>query len=217
MTAAGRLELEQRTRRPRGSLSREEILDATQRLVEERGLPKLSMQGLADQLHAGVNSVYTYFPSKAALLDALAGQIVHDLRKKLPPIGAGPWDEELVDYFVAFRNLLLDETAYLELIAYGPAALVHRALSAASQRRLEEGLDLLAAAGLDRPAALRGFAACLNYTRGFVVLERGGQHGYDGAVSVASEHAEVAQFDALDDEQFVDGLRLLVRGIGAEE
>jgi TetR/AcrR family tetracycline transcriptional repressor len=211
-----RLDLEKRTRRPRGSLSREEILDATRQLVEERGLPKLSMQGLADQLHAGVNSVYTYFPSKAALLDALAGSVVHDLRTKLPPIGTGPWDEELVEYFVEFRNLLLEETAYLELIAYGPAALVHRALSAASQRRFEEGLDLLGAAGLDRPAALRGFAACLNYTRGFVVLERGGQHEYGEISSAAREHAEVAQFDALDDEQFIDGLRLLVRGIRAD-
>src|SRR5271168_1493138 len=90
------------TRRARGSLSREEILDAAQELVEAQGLQQLSMPALAKQLKSGVTSIYWYFRSKDDLLEALTDRVTRDMYLKLPPIGDGAWDDELVDYFTAF-------------------------------------------------------------------------------------------------------------------
>src|SRR6202050_309032 len=106
------------TRRARGSLSREEILDGAQELVEAQGLQQLSMPALAKQLKSGVTSIYWYFRSKDDLLEALTDRVTRDMYLKLPPIGDGAWDEELVGYFTAFRNLLEATPIYREVFAY---------------------------------------------------------------------------------------------------
>lgn len=203
-------------RRARGSLSRQEILDAAADLVERQGLQRFSMPTLAAQLGCGVASIYKYFPHKRALLEALANRAVDDIGGQLPPTGDGPWDVELMAYFREFRAVLLSRALYLELVAYGPASVVHHALTTAAQRRFEDGLALLRAAGLDRAAALDTFASCLNYTRGFVLLEQRGRGADEPIEQVPRDAsaAELAGLDVLGDERFLHGLRLLVAGIG---
>src|ERR1700734_3509682 len=71
------------TRRPRGSLSREEILDGARELVEAHGLQQLSMPALAKQLKSGVTSIYWYFRSKDDLLEALTDRVTRDMYLKL--------------------------------------------------------------------------------------------------------------------------------------
>jgi len=208
-------------------LSRDEILDAALQIVESDGLPRLSMPALADRLESGVTSIYWYFENKEALLAALAERVAHDLHRLLPPVGTGRWTDELVHYFAAYRDLLREHTAYLELVAYGPAATMHYALTRTAQRRLDDGLDLLVGAGLDRTAALEAFAACNNYTRGFVVLEQATLVSGAGISPVVPngtqldnqlEQAwdrELHVFDTFGDQQFRYGLQLLVAGIEA--
>jgi len=50
-----------RQRRGRGSLSREEILEAALTVVREEGVEKLSMRRIADRLQCSVASPYAYF------------------------------------------------------------------------------------------------------------------------------------------------------------
>jgi TetR/AcrR family tetracycline transcriptional repressor len=208
-----RVDTAPRRRRARGSLSRHEILDAALHVVETRGLRLLSMPTLARQLGSGATSIYKYFPSKEALVEALATQVVQDIRQRLPPIGVRKWDVELFGYFSSFRELLATHRAYLELVAYGPAAFVHLALTEDARRRLDDGLDLLATAGLDRRAAIEAFTACLNYTRGFVLLaSRATVPGRPGS----AWDADLRIIDVFDADQFSHGLRLLIAGIRAE-
>lgn len=203
-----------RRRRARGSLSRQEILEAAREIVERDGLRQLSMPTLAAQLKSGVTSIYWYFRSKDALVDALAQQVLSDVHQQVPPIGDGPWDQELITYFEAFHDLLQALPAYREVVAYGSGFIVYSALTRGAQRRLEAGLDLLVRAGLPREQAIGYFGACLNYTRGFVVLQQGMQQR--PAREAAAQPDPIAELNQVDDDHFRHGLRLLVRGIHAD-
>jgi AcrR family transcriptional regulator len=216
-----------KSRRARGSLSEEEILEGAKELVERYGLHELSMPALARQLNSGVTSIYWYFRSKDDLLQALTDQVTREMYRALPPVGDGPWDEELIEYFAVFRDLLADTPIYREVFAYRPRLLFVRAAMGRSMlRRLEAGLHLLTSAGLTPEQAADAFNACSNYTRGFGVLE----HGLPSEDADETETAALHRFDPeefptlsqledfehvmwLDDEQFRVGLRLLVEGI----
>lgn len=214
-----------RTRRARGSLSREEILSAAREIVERDGLRQLSMPTLAKHLKSGVASIYWYFRNKEDLVDALAGLVLHDIHQQLPPAGDGPWDDELIAYFAAFRELLLSLPAYREIVAYAPGSIAHSRLTGAAQRRLDEGLHLLTLAGLSHQAATDAFAACLNFTRGFVTMEQGvivsdaaraATEAASSTGSLTGRDRDVAYLNEVGEQQFMRGLRLLVRGISAE-
>lgn len=161
-----------RARRARGSLNAEKILAAAQKIVDRDGLAQLSLPALARRLRAGVTSIYWYFPSKDALIAALAVRVGKELLLRLPPIGDGPWADELVRYFGAFRDLMRSTPVYREVLAYrGESLLVDAAMGSAVLRRMEAGLGLLTRAGLSADDAAVAFNACTNYTRGFVVME----------------------------------------------
>ena len=59
--------------RPRSETSRQAILDAANRLVLNDGYANVTMQSIADAAHAGKQTLYRWWNSKAAIvLDALA-------------------------------------------------------------------------------------------------------------------------------------------------
>jgi AcrR family transcriptional regulator len=203
-----------RRRRARGSLSEDEILDAAVAIVEAEGLRALSLPSLARRIGSGVTSIYSYFGSKDALLDALARRVLSDVHQQLPPIGDGPWQDELVAYFVAFHDLMQELPAYREVVAYGSAYINHAHLTRGAQKRLRAGTDLLVGAGLSSRAAAQAFNACLNYSRGFVALQQGvadRSAGVDGEAVTS----DLGAFNRVDDASFRHGLRLLVAGIAA--
>lgn len=214
-------------RRARGSLSPDEILDGAQELVERHGLQQLSMPALAKHLKSGVTSIYWYFRSKDDLLEALTDRVTRQMYRALPPVGDGPWDEELIEYYVAFRQLLEDTPIYREVFAYRARLLFLRAAMGQSMmRRLEEGLSLFTRAGLTPDQAAEAHNACSNYTRGFVILEHGleSEDGDEDATGTMLRLdpaqfptlSQLTDFDKvmwLDDEQFRFGLRLLVEGV----
>lgn len=221
-------------RRARGSLSQGEILDGAQQLVEQSGLQQLSMPALARYLKSGVTSIYWYFHSKDDLLEALTDKVARELHDRLPPVGDRAWDEELTDYFVAFRNLIEKNTVYREVFAYRKRFVFQRSIMAPSLlARLEEGLRILVGVGLTSDQAIDAFNACSNYTRGFVVLEHGlaaeeegGDPGADGRAlvrsldetrfPVLSRVGDPDQVMGMDDHQFHAGLLLLLDGIRQE-
>jgi AcrR family transcriptional regulator len=216
-----------RTRRARGSLSEGEILDGAQYLVEQYGLQQLSMPALAKHLGSGVTSIYWYFRTKDELLRAVTDRVTRQMYRALPPIGDGPWESELLEYFVAFRQVLEATPIYREVFAYRARMLFAQAAMGPSMfRRLEAGLELCTRAGLTPQQAAEVFNACANYTRGFVVLA----HGRDpdpaeAATGRALPRLDPARFPNLGqlpdlstvmsfgDEQFMVGLRLLISGV----
>src|SRR5690348_9131896 len=73
-----------RTRRPRGSLTREQVVDAALALADQDGLDALTMPTLARRLECGVMTIYGYIDSKEDLLDAIAQRGLRDLRLPRP-------------------------------------------------------------------------------------------------------------------------------------
>ena len=71
-------------RRPRGSLTRQQVVDAALLLADSRGLEALTMPNLARQLDCGVMTIYGYIDNKEDLLDAIALRGLADLRLPRP-------------------------------------------------------------------------------------------------------------------------------------
>lgn len=63
---------------------RAEIIDCARELIEERGLAKTSVQGIAERMGVTRTLFYHYFPSKdeltSAVLDTYVGEFVEALR-----------------------------------------------------------------------------------------------------------------------------------------
>jgi AcrR family transcriptional regulator len=219
-------------RRARGSLSQEEILDVAKALVETEGLAALNMPALARALNSGVTSIYWYFRSKDELVTALTDKVAREMYRGLPPVGEGAWDDELCDYFAAFRQLLNETPIYREVFAYRSQSLYQDgALAPGLLRRLEAGMEVLMRTGMAPADAAALMRACSNYTRGFVLLEHGiaAERSVEApdvtevsaAAMVAADAerypalAAIPMLDAmfeLDDSDFINGLRLLVEG-----
>ncbi len=209
-------------RRARGSLSGDEILDAAQRIVEDRGLAELSMPVVAKELNSGVTSIYWYFRNKDDLLQALTDRAARQHFRGLPPVGDGSWDYEFVEYFAAYRELLDRVPVYREILTFRTRFAFSRSIVARAMiRRLEAGLELLVEAGLTPDVAAQVYMSCAQYTNGFVILE----HGYRSTVaddgdgtSVGADRGTpaVRRGQQLDDAQFRFGLNLIVDGICAE-
>jgi AcrR family transcriptional regulator len=213
-------------RRPRGSLSHGEIVEVARRIAERSGLDALSMTAVAEALGTSVPSIYWYVEGRDGLLDALTAQLSDEIDGALPAIGGGPWEDEVLEYFVASRRLLVETPIYRQAFAYRTRSMVLRAGGGATMRhRLADGLALLLDAGLSPERAADLLNACVNYTRGFIVLEHGlnAEDVEDEDISPirrldAGTYPILSQFECfeqamwLDDEQFRAGLRLIVRG-----
>ena len=169
-----------RRRRARHSLSRDEILDAAVALAETEGLNQLSMPALARRLQCAAMSIYKYFRNKDDLLDALAHRVVHDLHGRLPPVGDGPWNVELVAYFVAVRERMENFAAWREIVLYAPTAAVRAVLGDDATRwrdpawQRQVGREL-AALGIDVALVVKGAG------QGGLVFATGGARQWMGA------------------------------------
>src|SRR5215210_7812840 len=92
-----------RTRRPRGSLSREVILDAAEE-VAAQGFGALTMRAVAGRLGAVPMALYNHFATKDALVDALLDRVLGRFEPEPP---TGDWAEDLRRFARAHRRLLV--------------------------------------------------------------------------------------------------------------
>src|SRR3954465_5122971 len=93
-----------RTRRPRGSLTPEVILDAAE-AVAAHGFDKLTMRAVAARLDAVPMALYNHFATKDELVDALLDRVLS--RFEAEP-AAGDWTKDLRRFARAHRRLLVE-------------------------------------------------------------------------------------------------------------
>jgi TetR/AcrR family tetracycline transcriptional repressor len=152
-----------RRRRPRGSLVREQVVDAALALADQEGLEALTMQNLARRLDCGVMTLYGYVDSKEDLLDAVALRGLGDLRLPRPL----PTDSEaiLASWGRALRLTLIEHPSL-------PVIFLSRAvIGSGILRGLEALLGPLGRAGIPPAAGVHAVYAVLTYTTGFVAWE----------------------------------------------
>jgi AcrR family transcriptional regulator len=95
---------------------RDEIVIATQRLVETKGYERLTIQDILDDLRISKGALYHYFDSKAALLEALVQRMLDEALRLLLPIAQDPHLtalEKLQHYFAAFFRWRTDRREVL--------------------------------------------------------------------------------------------------------
>jgi AcrR family transcriptional regulator len=147
-------------------LSRERIVDAAVRYVDHDCLARLSMRRLGAELGVEAMSLYRYFPSKAALLDAVVCRLLSDLA--LPGAdGGGPWEDAVRGYARSFRSIAAAHPHLVPLLAtIGPAsptlATVERRMTGVWR---DAGFEPAVAA--DAQSAMQGYlmGSCLRDTR----------------------------------------------------
>ena len=70
---------EPRSRGPRSSLSRAQIVKVALRIADEEGLEAVSIRRIAMQLRSGAMSLYHYFDSRDELLDLMSDAVAADM------------------------------------------------------------------------------------------------------------------------------------------
>jgi AcrR family transcriptional regulator len=152
-------------RRPgnRAGLGSEQVLAAARELVLSHGTEPLTMRRLADHLGVAPNTLYSHYPNKAALMDAVLDSLLGDI--ELPDLTGVDWRDGLVLIMDESRKLLLSHTDLLPL-------LFSRPMRGPNVVRLAEAsLSLLARGGVDGPKAVLALRALLMLTFGWVAIE----------------------------------------------
>jgi AcrR family transcriptional regulator len=102
---------------PTASTTRETLLDAALRLLEERGPGALRIRDLAEAAEQSTMGVYTHFGSKQGLLEQL---YLHGFRRLEERLSSVPSDgqgrQELLSFALAYRTFALDSEALYGLM-----------------------------------------------------------------------------------------------------
>ncbi|WP_332760614.1 TetR/AcrR family transcriptional regulator [Pseudarthrobacter sp.] len=156
-----------RSRRPRNSLTVEEILDVAERVAVE-GIETLTIRAVATELESSPMALYRYFSTKDELVDALLNRV---LGRMEPPSESASWIRDLGVFARNHRDMLNQhQWAVTALFAHpvpGPNALP---IGEWALRILERG-------GISGDAAVATFSGIIGLNYGwasFVVARSGG-------------------------------------------
>jgi AcrR family transcriptional regulator len=134
---------------------RNEILDVAERLISTKGYEQMAIQDIVDELQIAKGTVYHYFDSKIAVLEALVERMGDRVEQLLLPIvhdqSAGALDK-LLRYFAAIdhmkraqQRLMLE---FMRIWYDDENAIVHRKLYRASVKRFTPWLSQLIQQGV---------------------------------------------------------------------
>jgi AcrR family transcriptional regulator len=152
-----------RQRRPRGSLTREAVVEAALHLADQQGIEALTMPNLARHLDCGVMTIYGYVAGKEDLLGAIAQIGLRDLRLPQPPPDLV--DQLLIAWGRSLRQTLLAHPSLPMIFLSQPV------IGAAIFRGVEALLARLSRAGMAPAAGVHAIYAVLIYASGFVAWE----------------------------------------------
>ncbi len=151
-------------------LDADEIVEAAIVILRERGLDAVSMRNVADRLGVSPMPLYTRVGNKAALIDAVADQLLADLA---PPTGDGEsWPGYAERWCRQLRSRL----------KLAPDSRLY--LGAARDAYVEASRPLIAAMreeGLSGDAAVQACRLLMWATVGFVAMEQGSSLHAPGA------------------------------------
>lgn len=198
-----------RRRRPRGSLSREQVVEAALRITDDMGLDALTMPSLASRLDCGVMTLYGYVKSKDQLLDAVAQLGLRDLKLARPlPVDVGGI---LMAWGRALRRTLLDHPSlpviFLSRTVVGPGIL----------HGVEALLGPLRQAGMEPAVAVHAIYAVLIYTIGFVAWEIPRTRAQSDTVYASTWRREAANLPSAEIPLVLGVLDRLPRVAGGEQ
>lgn len=151
----------QRSRGRPPSLSDQDVVDAALDLTATVGFDNLSMRALARSLDVPTMTIYSYVPSREALLELVIGHILGEIA--LPEPDEGRWDLRL-------RSLLRDARRVLGSHP-GVASKLGDSGTEEGARLAQAVLDILREAGFGPEAAALCFATLYTFMTGQIDLD----------------------------------------------
>jgi AcrR family transcriptional regulator len=134
---------------------RNEILDATQRMLYTKGYDQIAIQDILDELKISKGAFYYYFASKSAMLEALTERMIDQAEPLLSPIIQDPHLpalEKLQRYFDTAARWKTDQKDYLLALLRGwyadENAIVRQKVYATGVRRLTPMLAVIIHQGI---------------------------------------------------------------------
>jgi TetR/AcrR family tetracycline transcriptional repressor len=143
------------------ALTREEIVQAALRLLDDEGLDGVTLRALADRLGVSAPTLYWHVRNKQELLDLMAEAIAASSAgdDDLAPRPGEPWWEWLHRRFREFRGALLSRRdAALVVAGNRPSPDI--------ADRIEQLVGMLVVAGFTPPEALRFLLVLGTYATG---------------------------------------------------
>jgi AcrR family transcriptional regulator len=201
-------------------LTRGRIITKAIELLEAEGVEAVSMHRLATELGCSVMCLYHHVPSKCALLDGVADQVISAI--EVTPMPDQSWEERLHAQARAVRKVA---RTYPRSVL---AAVSRRPTSARILRPAENALSALTDAGFGAEDAVAIVRAFLAYIAGSIVREVGvapGLAGGEGGTTArpslrAAEFPQITQLSAQQrasnpEADFEFGLALLLQAAAA--
>jgi len=166
---------------PRTPLSRERVLTVGVALAHREGIESLTMRRLADELGAGVMSLYHYVPNKEVLLDGMVDIVFAEIEL---PATDGDWKD-------AMRRRAHSTRAALNRHRWAVGLMESRMNPGPASVRLHNAvLGCLREAGFSIELTIQAYSVQDAYIYGFALQEKG--LPFDdaaGSTAVAEEHA----------------------------
>ncbi len=103
-----------RKQRPRGSITRDAVVNAALTVTDRDGVERLTIRAVADALGAPPMSLYTHFANKSELLDLMYAEIA---RRAYLYEGHESWQSELLALAHRIRSLLTEHPHWTPLLA----------------------------------------------------------------------------------------------------
>jgi TetR/AcrR family transcriptional regulator, tetracycline repressor protein len=161
-------------------LSRERILAAALRLIDQSGLDALSMRKLGTELGVDPMSIYHYFPNKDALLLAVVQDVFASMR--VPP-PTGPWKQRVRKWADAYRDVAVAHPHLVLQIVSNPSAV------AVAAAHVNESLyGALEKSGLPAKTVVRAADLIVDYVNGSVLaVASDTDHDVDATAALRAE------------------------------
>lgn len=213
------------TARPRERLTRERVIGAALRIMDDEGVEAVTMRRVAREVGVEAMSLYNHVADKEDLLDGVCARVMADFRF---PEEEGDWVETTRHGASEWRRVLKSHPNVLALFAerHKPMTDVEALMP------MEFALRTIGRAGMSEREAVQVFNVMGGFIMGFVMMESGRMFG-GGAMDkeapspdaialslgggqlpcVAAALPHLATCDP--DEQFAFGLDLLLAGLQA--
>jgi AcrR family transcriptional regulator len=147
-------------------LTREQVLDTTLKLAEERGLDGVSMRAVAGRLDVTPMALYRHVGDKQGLLDGLVERLLDELPLPDPTL---PWGERLLVLAGGLRSTARRHPDAFLMLLRRPAA------TPAALRRRDAVYEALHAAGVPGELVPRAERLVNTFILGFAASEGGGR------------------------------------------
>lgn len=149
-------------------VTRQRVLAAALRVVDEEGLDALTWRRLGQELDRDAMTLYRHAPDKAALLDGIVELVLDELEI---PDGGQDWQTQLTRTAHDFRRLALAHPHVVALIVTRPLTTPLGLRPRGTLRPLERLLQILTNAGFSAPVALKVYRLYIGFLYGHVLTE----------------------------------------------